>query len=721
MTFKSRLLQTLSLTNKSRGEMSSHINGLEMERNAGFVDMLEYRRRDCDFLWATRSMEPMLPHMLPPESVYDREKIMQAVLQDKQVRVAIDTIARTAGVGVKDVESRARAVINEMASKADLATVRWLGIFITKAMKRMFSKIYINESTLFDLKKETRISQVQYIYVPSHRSYLDFILLSYILFSYDMALPNIAAGMDFYNMKIVGELLRKTGAFYIRRSFSNDLLYKQIFRAYINTIVSHSDRAIEFFVEGTRSRSQKSTMPKYGLLSIIVESLLQGDVPDIHFVPMSINYERPPEELLFVYEMLGVPKPKESTAGLFRSLSVLQKPFAHGRIFFNIGEPISASQFVDKSYRQRKVLQPSFKIPSSVVENIAYLIIESHKRNIVLMPINIIALLLNERIQTKPRELYTLDVLVQDYQWFKSFVTKSLKALMYETETTDKIKQEILESLKPHDELIVLDSNTLKIKQRHKGVKRINYSNIKGYPLSEQTLQMAVSAINISIYINPTLAFLAETTFITATIGQNGTQTEVALERYQLLRKLLSTEFVMRPIEDKTLIKTEWERSLSILLSQDCLYVANDSIFVGNNIKLFSILHNVILPFIDIIYVMCILLSEWTKRTSVELTDRTILVETQKEVERLIFETKDWCQHPYCLSLDLCNTSWSSLLSQGIIIHQKHTNTYQTDKMKLTYLIGALRELPLQHPTITYVDAFPLIISTPSIDVQAKL
>jgi hypothetical protein len=82
-----------------------------------------------------------------------------------------------------------------------------------------------------------------------------------------------------------------------------------------------------------------------------------------------------------------------------------------------------------------------------------------------------------------------------------------------------------LESLKPHDELIVLDSNTLKIKQRHKGVKRINYSNIKGYPLSEQTLQMAVSAINISVYINPTLAFLAETAFITATIGQNGTQT----------------------------------------------------------------------------------------------------------------------------------------------------------------------------------------------------
>ena len=79
-----------------------------------------------------------------------------------------------------------------------------------------------------------------------------------------MALPNIASGMDFYRMKIVGELLRKTGAFYMRRSFSTDKLYKEIFRAYVASLVARSDRAIEFFIEGTRSRSQKSLAPKYG-------------------------------------------------------------------------------------------------------------------------------------------------------------------------------------------------------------------------------------------------------------------------------------------------------------------------------------------------------------------------------------------------------------------------------------------------------------------------
>ena len=120
------------------------------------------------------------------------------------------------------------------------------------------------------MKKEMQISQIQYVYAPSHRSYLDFVVLSYVLFSYDMALPNIASGMDFYHMYVIGELFRKSGSFYMRRSFSNDPLYKKIFNAYVMSLVKHSDRAIEFFIEGTRSRSLKSIIPKFGTLKSII-------------------------------------------------------------------------------------------------------------------------------------------------------------------------------------------------------------------------------------------------------------------------------------------------------------------------------------------------------------------------------------------------------------------------------------------------------------------
>lgn len=122
----------------------------------------------------------------------------------------------------------------------------------------------VNQNYLLSIRDKMKNSDIQYVYVPSHRSYLDFVLMSYILFSYDMCLPNIASGMDFYRMQVVGELLRKTGAFYMRRTFSTDQLYKELFKAYVASLVEHSDRAIEFFIEGTRSRSQKSITPKYG-------------------------------------------------------------------------------------------------------------------------------------------------------------------------------------------------------------------------------------------------------------------------------------------------------------------------------------------------------------------------------------------------------------------------------------------------------------------------
>ncbi|XP_014470903.1 PREDICTED: dihydroxyacetone phosphate acyltransferase isoform X2 [Dinoponera quadriceps] len=660
-----------------------------MERSTVFVDMLVERRKDCDISWATRPMDPLLPHKLPPESKYSREETIERILSDARVRCTIEKLAATNGIGTKDIEKNARAILNEMASKEDLATVRWLGIFITKAMKRMFAKIYVNERRLFGLKREMQMSQVQYIYVPSHRSYLDFILLSYVLFSYDMALPNIAAGVDFYKMKIVGELMRKTGAFYMRRSFSDDLLYKEIFRSYVSSIVSHSGRAIEFFIEGTRSRSQKSITPKYGLLSMILESLLQSDVPDIQFIPISVSYERPPEELLFVYELLGIPKPKETTAGLLRSLSILQKPFSHGRIFFNICEPISARRYVDVSLRRARVLSPYVKLPTSISETMAYLIIDEHKKNTVLMPINIVALLLNERIQTRPTEpLYTLHSLARDYRWFKNFIAKALAVPVHPEIGTDgneeNVEQEILESLRPHDELIAFDSsNTLRLKQRHRASKQpTSASKVKGHFLSERTMLVAVPAINIAIYVNPVFAFLAKATLITVTIGERGTPTGKALERYRLLRTLLSTEFAFRPIADRDLVEAEWRESLDMLLSENCLRRAqDDSIFPGENEKLFSILHNIALPFVDVMCAMCAVL-ERGEVVSSGLTNRAILVEMQKEVEKLMLAGDPCCQHPYCLSLDLYSTTLSTLLSQGVVEKCPERGTYQISSIR---------------------------------------
>jgi len=100
----------------------------QTSRFDGFVDMLKERRKDCDFLWMIRPVDPLVPHILPSESIYTRDEVIKFVLLDTQVRAVIDNIVKTTGTTVQDVEKDARIMINEMASKADFTTVRWLGI-----------------------------------------------------------------------------------------------------------------------------------------------------------------------------------------------------------------------------------------------------------------------------------------------------------------------------------------------------------------------------------------------------------------------------------------------------------------------------------------------------------------------------------------------------------------------------------------------------------------
>nr|XP_033338869.1 dihydroxyacetone phosphate acyltransferase [Megalopta genalis]XP_033338870.1 dihydroxyacetone phosphate acyltransferase [Megalopta genalis] len=690
-----------------------------MHRHVESVDLLLARRKDCDILWASRPMDPLLPHKISSESKYSRDQMIEAVLNDEKVKLAITSVATAQQLDVNKVVKEARVMINEMASKAHLATVRWLGIVITKVLKRIFLSIHINENVLLRMKKEMQISQVQYVYAPSHRSYLDFILLSYILFSYNMALPNIASGMDFYQMYAIGELLRKTGAFYMRRSFCNDLVYKKVFQSYVSSLVKHSDRAIEFFIEGTRSRSLKSIIPKFGLLSTILESLLEGGVPDIHFIPISISYERPPEELLFAYELLGVPKPKESTVGLLQSLSILRKPYAYGYVFCNIGEPISACNFLSMKVRKAKVLSPYTKLPSTVCESLAFHIIDSHKKNTVLMPINVIALLFNERSQMYPDNPYTLDSLVNDYLWCKN-ILQTFHATVYSKKSGDAndAGQEILNTLKTHEELLVFDSlEVLRLKQRHKSTKLKILTQVKGHTLSEKTMQIAVSVINVSIYLNPTLSFLMKPAIATLAIGMERAELDSAFKRYALLRLILSTEFAMPLLEDESAVMFEWKETLDILLRLNYINIHNNKYIQAHNLKIFSLLYNVLLPFVDAMYITSLVLFEWDE--SVDVTVKVVSTEAQKRAEEAFLEGDGWGMHPYSLSLDLFSTSISNLILQSILVPSEKPNTYHVDKIRLGLVLGELHNLSLKRPPGSYRDT--VLLSATPLTVQAKL
>lgn len=225
-------------------------------------------------------------------------------------------------------------ILNEIGLDQNMFVIRSMGILISFVMKRIYNSVYVNETSLAKVKQIANKQPV--LFLPSHRSYGDFILISFICFAYDIEIPATAAGMDFHAMIGMGNALRKTGAFFMRRKFSQDKFYWHIFKEYMHKLITSYHKQVNFFVEGTRSRSCKALTPKIGkskirlhdnsykllifhlifhsgLLSMALEPLFMGEVSDITIIPISVSYEKPMEEELFVFELLGVPKPKEST------------------------------------------------------------------------------------------------------------------------------------------------------------------------------------------------------------------------------------------------------------------------------------------------------------------------------------------------------------------------------------------------------------------------
>lgn len=183
----------------------------------------------------------------------------------------------------------------------------------------------------------------------------------------------------------------------MRRSFSSDdELYWDIFREYVQSLVRSYHIGLEFFVEGTRSRTFKAIPPKVGLLSMALEPFVMGEVADVTIVPISVSYEKVLEEELFVYEMLGIPKPKESTTGLFKAFKIVQKNF--GKMYMDFGEPISVREYfatkeIDRVARSSIAahVQKLNKGEIQAVKDLASEIVVKQQQGIVITTFNLIA------------------------------------------------------------------------------------------------------------------------------------------------------------------------------------------------------------------------------------------------------------------------------------------------------------------------------------------
>lgn len=220
---------------------------------------------------------------VPRRHVQSVSEMRNSVLESDAVREAIIARASERGDAVTDVEAQALAMLDKMAARVDYKSVRKFGWMLRKVLRAMYDQIHVDERGLVRIRELLRAPSETagtVVLVPTHRSYIDFLLLSYLFFAYNMPVPHIAAGEDFLNMGIVTSLLRQSGAYFIRRSFADDPLYNAVFRAYTQYLVAHG-HTLEFFLEGSRSRSGKQLHPKFGILGTVTDCYLQGRVDNV--------------------------------------------------------------------------------------------------------------------------------------------------------------------------------------------------------------------------------------------------------------------------------------------------------------------------------------------------------------------------------------------------------------------------------------------------------
>jgi glycerol-3-phosphate O-acyltransferase len=318
-----------------------------------------------------------------------RRTVVTRVLRTRAVRATVVQLMREKKISRRAALREAAGYANEIAADYSHAFVRFLERVLTWLWNRLYDGVAVGH--LETLEQVAQGNEI--IYVPCHRSHMDYLLLSYVIYVNGYALPHIAAGINL-NLPVIGRFLRMGGAFFIRRRFRGNSLYTVVFMNYLATIMGRG-HSIEYFIEGGRSRTGRLLQPKTGMLSMTVRSFLREPLRPVVFVPVYFGYERIVEGSTYVGELSGAPKEKESILGLVRALGRMREKF--GRVQVNLGAPIPLSEVLARHgpWPLRGAQEDARSAcVGAVVDELAGRIMRNINAAAVVTPVNLLAMTL---------------------------------------------------------------------------------------------------------------------------------------------------------------------------------------------------------------------------------------------------------------------------------------------------------------------------------------
>ncbi|MDA3442315.1 glycerol-3-phosphate 1-O-acyltransferase PlsB [Acinetobacter bereziniae] len=320
--------------------------------------------------------------------ISDRRNVINKLMTTEAIKEAILNESIHKKISINEAENLAHKYLDEIVSDFSYSTLRFAEIALTKLWTQLYDGIEVhNFDTVRELAKDYEI-----VYTPCHRSHIDYLLLSYVIYNRGLMVPHIAAGINL-NMPIVGQLMRGAGAYFIRRSFNGNALYTAVFKEYIYSMLNRNT-PMEYFIEGGRSRTGLLLPPKKGMLAMTIQSYLRGNSKPIAFIPTYFGYEKLIEGSSYIKELGGQKKQAESLFGLLKSIQKIEKVF--GVVHVNLGEPVFLEDILQKNQAPQHVGLHD-EIPDSVkstVNDVAIDILENINKAVVINPISLISLVL---------------------------------------------------------------------------------------------------------------------------------------------------------------------------------------------------------------------------------------------------------------------------------------------------------------------------------------
>lgn len=609
-----------------KGSVKNGYNKIISFTNRNFINDDSFSSSSVNMLFSPSENRSFLArayyyatYILRRQSNYVYADVSKKVLECPRVKNAINqaTVEEMSenGLDQEEMESllhkhqqRAVELLHRMKSCMSSILLKIASWIMYKLLSRMFNGLYINKRQVENLKRFSQ-RNIPIVYIPLHRSHLDYILVTYVLYMNDMRAPLVAAGDNLF-IPFFGMLMKGLGAFFIKRKLDaqkgrKDHVYRAVLQTYMleNLRYGHS---LEFFIEGGRSRSGKSCLPKAGLLSVVVDSVLEGITPDAYIIPVAISYEKIVDGN-FISEQLGKPKVMESFTSAVKAIwRTLHSNF--GKTHIEFCQPFSLKEFLQsaenlpplKAYQyaggRRYSLQSTIRAVSrrtsvygtdiviedhrQVIKNLAEQIVYDASNSAVIMSTNLLSFLL----LTKHRKGATLQQLTNSLIWLHEEISKRNRIVGFSNDANDAIKQAytLLGKQLLTSEIIQMEWSSNEIENNN--VKIVFFKPVVQLPYILELQYYANSVISVflldSVIVNSLSSLLEERKSNQASYSKSVPRYEL-INRALMLCDILQYEFIFTPPDTK--ISEALNRTLDNLIADDVLIVVTGKEHIKQN------------------------------------------------------------------------------------------------------------------------------------------